>query len=357
MNTTPHQILDIYDALVSDENPAREDGMAYGWMAHHGKDTSDLDALARNKRFVRTAEDERAIRERLDSPLTSFLDSIYYPQVEFFYWVCSLEMRDCDDSFPLEDNELEDGKARFIVIYDTESGLGPRSLGIVYDQQLHRASVTMTIENTQSVEPVDEHDDLWFPLETILTHWIYMIDLDRGLWPWLPYCDAQVDSTIATMEGYSAAVESRMPTGSLLQISAPLFTDADLDAALVPQDCFIRSLLTRLKTPRFKFIAPGLEVPYDKKAFVRRQTSTNIVHKKDSIPAVLLFAAPDRTVNLKFEIRSLFSTPHENFTMNDGDPVPTGLYSEPLCRGHSDTEEAGFRLLLPFALRPDPRDD
>ncbi|KAJ5703627.1 hypothetical protein N7493_011552 [Penicillium malachiteum] len=389
MNTTPHQILDIDDPLVSDENPAREDGTldyercarlhnylaAYGWMARHGKDTPNLDALASNRRFLRTAEDERALRERLDSSLISFLDSIYDPQVEFFYWVCGLDMESCDDSFPLEDNELEDGKARFIVIYDTDSGLGPHCLGVIYDQQLHRASLTMTIENTFCVEPVDEHDDLWFPLETILTNWIYMIDLGKvvpglpndgdpptsksqlGLWSWLPYCDAQIDNTIATMEHYSAAVESRMPSDSLLLISAPLFTDADLDAASVPQDCFIRSLLTRLKTPRFRFIAPGLEVPHDKEAFVRRQKFTSIPHEKDYIPAVLLFAAPDRTVNVNLEIWSLFSTAHENFTMNEGDPVPTGLYSEPVCRAHYDTEEAGFRLLLPFALRPDPRDD
>ena len=63
MNITPQNILDIEDALVSDENPASSNGtldyarcarlhnyiVAYGWMARHGKDTPDLDALAREK--------------------------------------------------------------------------------------------------------------------------------------------------------------------------------------------------------------------------------------------------------------------------------------------------------------------
>lgn len=279
-------------------------------------------------------------------------------------------MQLCDESFPPEDNELEDeGKERFVVIYDTVSELGSLCLGVVYDQQLHRASFPMTIENSDSVEPVDEHEEMWFPLETILTNWIYMTRLGKvvpglsgcfptsrsqiGLWSWLPYCDAQVDSTIAAIERYSATVESRMPPDSLLPISAPLFTDADLNAAAVPQDCFIRSLLTRVKTPRFKFIAPSLEVPHDKEALARRQKFTNVTYEEGCIPAVLLFAAPDRTVNLNPEIRGLFFRPHKNVTMTDGDPVPAGLHSEPVRRDYYDMEEAGFRLLLPFALRPD----
>ncbi|KAJ6008132.1 hypothetical protein N7540_012108 [Penicillium herquei] len=381
MNTT-HQILDINDALVSDENPARENGtldyercarlhnyiVAYGWMARHGKVTPDLDELVSLRSIFSEADEAtQAIRERLDSSLNSFLDLIYDPEPEFFYWAGALSIQNCDVYFPDDDNELEEGKIRFVMIYLTVVDLGSHCLGVIYDQQLHRASFPMTIENTGSVGPVDEHDDMWLPLETILTNWIHMIDLGKvvaglpdefstsrsqiGLWSWLPYCDAQVDSTIAAIEHYSAVVESRMPPDSLLPISAPLFTDADLDTAAVPQDCFIRSLLTRVKTPRFKFIAPGLEVPHDKEVFAQRQKFTNIPSEKDSIPAVLLFAAPDRTVNLNREMRYLFSTAHKNFTLNEGDPVPTGLYSEPVRRDRYDTEEAGFRILLPYTLR------
>jgi len=109
-----------------------------------------------------------------------------------------------------------------------------------------------------------------------------------GLWAWLPYCSAQVDSTVAAMDRYSAVVESRMPPESLLPIYTPLFTDADLNAASVPQKCFIRSVLLRVKTLHFKFIAPGLEVPHDKVAFAKRQKFTNVPRDESNIPPVLL---------------------------------------------------------------------
>jgi hypothetical protein len=133
----------------------------------------------------------------------------------------------------------------------------------------------MTLENLDSVEPIDEHEDMWYPLETILTNWIYMLRIGKitadspegkapeelpksrsqiGLWSWLPYSPSQVDSTVAAIDRYSAAIEARMPSGSLLPISrdAPLFTDVELDAASIPEECFIRSVLTRIKTPRFQ---------------------------------------------------------------------------------------------------------
>ncbi|KAJ5215414.1 uncharacterized protein N7498_001821 [Penicillium cinerascens] len=87
MNTTPQPILDIEDALVSDDNPARDDGtldyercarllnylVAYGWMTRNGRETPDLDALASEKWFFHEANEEvEAIIERLDAPLNKF---------------------------------------------------------------------------------------------------------------------------------------------------------------------------------------------------------------------------------------------------------------------------------------------
>ncbi|KAJ6149400.1 hypothetical protein N7471_000599 [Penicillium samsonianum] len=153
---------------------------------------------------------------------------------------------------------------------------------------------------------------MWFPLETILTNWIHMLrigtadspdgeapaELARsrsqiGLWSWLPYSHSQVNSTVAAIDRYSAAIEARMPSGSLLSISrdAPLFTDVELDAASIPEECFIRSVLTRVKTPRFKAIAPGLEVPHDTMAFTARRRFIGISRNQEewgkNIPPVL----------------------------------------------------------------------
>ncbi|KAJ5168218.1 uncharacterized protein N7482_003812 [Penicillium canariense] len=349
-------------------------------MARNGRDTPDLDALASQSWFFNEAkEDIDAIRERLDPSLNSFLDLIYDPEPQFFYWVNRVVMRLSDEAFLLEDSDLED-EERFVVIYDTVSALGSHCLGVLYDQQYHRASFPLTIENPDSVEPVDEHEGMWFPLETILTHWIQMLHMGKittdprnerdvpadeaksrsaiGLWFWHPYCVAQVDSTVAAMDRYTAAIESHIQ--SLLPIArdTPLFTDAELDMASVPKECFVRPVLTKVNTPRFKLIAPGLEVPHDKVAFAARQRFNEEGRGKD-VPSFLLFAASDstRTAFFNEEIRRLFFGARNNVPLNEDDSVPTGLYSETFNRDEYDAEESGFRLLLPFALRPNLADE
>jgi hypothetical protein len=181
---------------------------------------------------------------------------IYDPTQDLFFWVVGLSMSSCDESFYYEENDLEDeGKARFIVIYNTTPDVCSQCLGVVYDQQLHRASLPLTIGSSENVEPIDEHEEMWFPLETLLTHWIFLIRLGKvvaglpecgsqhraqeGLWSWLPYCDAQVDNTVTAIERYLVAVESRMPADSLPPMTGALFTDAELDTAYLPQECFI----------------------------------------------------------------------------------------------------------------------
>lgn len=95
---------------------------------------------------------------------------------------------------------------------------------------------------------------------------------------WQAFSTAQVDSAVAAMDLLSAAIEEGMPREALLSLrrDAPLLTDAELDAAAVPESCFIRSFLTRIKTPRFKTIVPGLNVPHDASTFAAHQKFTNI---------------------------------------------------------------------------------
>ncbi|KAI2684472.1 hypothetical protein LCP963914a_5204 [Penicillium roqueforti] len=368
MNTTPQQILNIEDALVSEANPARLNGpldyercarlhnylVAYGWMARHGQETPNLDVLA-SQPFIFADEDTQAVRERLHPSVNSFLDSIFSPEPGFFYWINDISMQLVDNIFLGEDNDLDDLE-RFVIIYGTVLELGSHCVGVVYDQQLHRAAFPMTLENLDSVEPIGEHEDMWFPLETILTHWIYMLRIGKittdspegeapkelansrsqiGLWSWLPYCPSQVDSTVAAIDRYSAAIEARMPSGSLLPVSrdAPLFTDVELDAASIPEECFIRLVLTRMRTPRFRAIAPGLEVPHDTMAFTARQRFTGVPREQEewgnNIPPVLIFAAADssHTVGFGEEIRWLFFAPGDEIPFDENDLIPTGLYT------------------------------
>ena len=119
----------------------------------------------------------------------------------------------------------------------------------------------------------------------------------------------------------------------------------------MPPGRFIRSILTRVRTPRFKYIALGLEVPHDKVAFAERQKFSTWRQRCFGVPvpAILIFAAadPSRTVNFKGELRWLFLDEVRDVTpLSEGDLIPTGLYSEAFDRSAYDSEEAGFRLVL-----------
>ena len=139
-----------------------------------------------------------------------------------------------------------------------------------------------------------------------------------------------------------------------------MLTDADLDVALVPQGSFIRSFLTRIRAPKFKFIAPGLIVPLDAAAFAESQTFTRMDTADDGengvvIPPVLLFSAEDgETVRFdsadRYRSRNPFCRPFQD-GLAPGVRVPAGLYSESVERGSIDNAKEGFRLVLPFTLR------
>ncbi|KAF3402834.1 hypothetical protein DPV78_004387 [Talaromyces pinophilus] len=111
-----------------------------------------------------------------------------------------------------------------------------------------------------------------------------------GMWRWQPHSPAQVDTAIAGMDRLSASTEAQMPPESLSSAhrDKPFFTDEEV------------------RTPRFKYIAPYLEVPHDTAAFSARQIFTGLPRSPDNtsenhyIPAVLIFASADSARTLPF---------------------------------------------------------
>lgn len=419
---TLQELLDIEDALVTEQRPARSDGpldyercarlhnylAVYGWMAVAGEHEQGLDELLGRPSFLeRQADGDGMPLDRLDPALISFLERIILPDPVqgVFFWAESVVAAPADWLFFLDDSSVDGGKERFVIVYASPMELGSHNVGLVLDQRRHRAALPLAQENIDSVFPVEEHLDLWYPLETILSNWIYMLRIGKvtagpsaeeqeeegaedmedvedeerrltrqvaqiGAWKWLPYSAAQVDSTVAAMDRLSDAIEARMPPDSLIVPLAGdkplLFTDAQLDAASVPKDCFIRHFLTRVRTPRFRRIAPGLAVPHDTHEFAAHQKFAGLPYRHTDgffVPAVLIFAAAMdddgkrlRTVGFNDELKAQFFTPHDDVPYADGHPIPAGLYSESVRRNSLDIAEEGFRLLLPFPLRPDIRD-
>lgn len=392
LTTTPQRLLDIDDALVSESNPARTDGtfdhercarlhnylVAFGWIAHHERGVEDLHELLSQPSFFELERYEGQVpMNRLNPGLIYFLQSIILPTPGggLFYWVSDVVIHPADEYFyPFEDNNSAK-KEHFVILHISWSEIGSHNIGLVIDQKRNQVAMPIAIENLESITPIHEHLDMWFPLETMLTNWIHMLRIGKvtasspekeyppsnarlGSWVWQSYSPAQVDSAVEAMDRLSAAIEARMPPGSHLSVSRelPLLTDAELDAASIPENCFIRSLLTRVKMPRFKFIAPGLEVPHDAAAFVARQKFTGLPRDPESgtvVPPVLIFASGKRTINFNKEIRWLFFTAHDPVPYTDRDRVPVGLYSESSWLVGYEVAEEGFRLLLPYNLRPD----
>ncbi|GLI73656.1 hypothetical protein PoHVEF18_001876 [Penicillium ochrochloron] len=392
LTSTPQGLLDIDDALVSESNPARTDGtfdhercarlhnylVAYGWMANHEREVDDLQELLSRPSFFELERGQLPMH-RFNPELISFMQSIIDPGYKdgLFYWVGGVDMSLADWIFFQEDENFMARKERFVILHGSWVEIGSHNVGLVFDQKRNQAAMPIVMENLDSILPVEDHLDMWYPLETMLTNWIHMLRIGKvtaspaereyptaverlGTWTWHSYSAAQVDSAVVAMNRLSAAIEARMPSKSLLSVprESPLLTDAELDAASVAEECFIRSVLTRVKTPRFKFIAPGLEVPHDASAFAARQKFTDVPRYLDPdwsrvAPPVLIFANTKRTINFNEEIRWLFFKHRDPIPYTDQDPIPVGLYSEFTHRGEYDVAEEGFRLLLPFTFRPD----
>ncbi|KAK2839231.1 hypothetical protein FQN49_006344 [Arthroderma sp. PD_2] len=397
-----HDLLNIDTALVSRRNPARDNNgtldiqrcarlhnylVARGWMAMNNKQPSELHQLSSRPFYASFYGDQLAgIRHKLDPSLLSFLDSIILTKTRegdayIFYWVTGIaEPNDLVDpegyiGYDGED-ETDEGLPRYLLLYHAVSELGCHALGLIYDQKRHRVAISMDIGLQDRVLPAEEYEDRWHPLETMLSNWIEMIHVGKVLpdpneshgrwhaidiWRWYPFSPGQVDSTVRAFDRLTAAIEARMSPSTLLDIDSgtPLFTSAELDMALVPEACFIRSLLTRIRTPRFTTIAPGLEVPHEKAKFAARQTfliphndscsSSEVDSNGDSnkfIPSVLVFAASgEQTASINKRSDRPFNP------RCSANTTGAGLYSESLTIGSGQVTGDGFRLLLRFRLR------
>ncbi|KAI0547409.1 hypothetical protein F4679DRAFT_597645 [Xylaria curta] len=330
--------------LVTLANPARDDGtldyercaklhnslVEHAWVA----DGRLLDDLERRSFFEHYGDEANDIADRLDPSLVAFLNSIIVPEdpPSFFFWIEGIappaEIFSAHDMF-LDCEDEEPG--RFLTLYTTNIGLGEHKLGLIYDQKLHRATMTLGIED---------------------------VDFKFGPWTWHPYSEPQVASTIAAFERLVTTIEGRMPVESYLHpAEGPLLSNEQLDAASVPSNCFVRSFATRARKPRFRMIAPGLEIPHDPTTFARNQKFTIMDVSSEYgiiIPPVLLFASSERAaVNLAPPSRYVSFNPFlcEFRDVRGNGPIIAGLYSESVERFSADNAEEGFRLLLPFRFR------
>ncbi|KAH0490057.1 hypothetical protein TgHK011_001542 [Trichoderma gracile] len=390
---------DASSLLVTAANPARGDlpGMDhdrcaalhnhlvhYAWIAENRPPERLHD---NNKTFFTTHGDAaEALRERLDPSLAAFLTAAQLPPdgpddaepAPLFVWAAGIS--EPDDLFLEEAADLHDEPVDSLVClyYPNVGHGGEGGGGLIYHQGHHRAAVLMHMDDYDYVLPVAAHRQLWHPVETILSNWVSLIHLEKALvtssprdepglfgnerigpWEWRPYSEAQVSDCVAAWSRLCETIERHIPpTGSNLDTdsSQRLLDSSILDAASVPDPCFVRSFLTRARRPRFRHIAPGLVLPpSDAAAFAAIQPFTELPRSHDAvIPPVCLFpAAPGQHEVVLTASSSPFCSDFRPTTANSSVPfkVSAGVYSESVDRtsGHDYAEE-GFWLLLPYGF-------
>ncbi|KAI1756431.1 hypothetical protein F4782DRAFT_332662 [Xylaria castorea] len=399
------QLPDVSGLLVTAHNPASTDlpGMDYArcaalhnylvhyaWVAE-GRAPATLHSSTTNTFFTVHGAAADALRPRLDPSLAAFLAAaLMLPPTDalepapLFFWVDGFS--DPDDFFANYAADLfdepEDG---LVSLYFPNIGQGGESGGgVLYHQGCHRAAVFMHMDDHDYALPVEAHPELWHPLETILSNWIDLIHLGKitasprdvpaqfgsekiGPWEWQPYGEAQVAACVCAWDRLCDAIEARiallllLPATSIATNTAEqrrrLLTPPILDAASVPESCFVRAFLTRARRPRFRYIAPGLILPSaDASEFAATQPFTRLPRAPQVIPPVSLFptARGGREVDL-----TVSSNPFWNgFRTGSADSpvpsrVPAGVYSESVDRSVLDNAEEGFRLLLPYSFEGD----
>ncbi|KAL7942080.1 hypothetical protein V8C42DRAFT_355182 [Trichoderma barbatum] len=394
----------LSNLLVAADNPARIDLLGldharcvalHNWLVHYawtseGRPPETL--KGNNKTFFTTYGDAaEALRERLDPTLAAFLDAALMPPdgldgldlAPFFIWVAGF--CDPDDLFAHEAADLfEEPADSLICLYYPNIGRGGESGGgLLYHQGYHRAAVLMHMDDYDYVLPVEAHRELWHPLETVLSNWIDLVLLGKvqvtasprdapglhgsekiGPWEWLPYSEAKVAACVGAWDRLCEAIETRISlvnsnsnNSSIMTTNAvnlELLIDSDvLNAASVPNPCFVRSFLTHARRPRFHRIAPGLVLPpLDAAEFAAAQPFTGLPRDNHAIPPVCLFPAAEDEPEA---VLTVSSNPFSNdFRATSADSlvpsrVGAGAYSQSIERylGHDYAEE-GFWLLLPY---------
>lgn len=229
-----------------------------------------------------------------------------------------------------------------------------------FDQHTNTAIMCMSIHQGDGLCQPDRIK--WHPLEVVLEKWLDMIRIGKVKavgrhaeyrpWDLVPYSPAQLRETVDVYNALVEAIESRMPSLPPTDgTSSPTpFTQATPSTANI-YPSFANHFLRETRPARFRFIAPGLEVP----------TPDSIANQPFSHPTDL----PERLRNdefkppiLLFRSSSTYERPYsaDPYHHNDvfgwpfnASTYPAGLYF------HSPsvffpTHEDVVSLVLPYAI-------
>ncbi|KAK3645766.1 hypothetical protein LTR56_008953 [Elasticomyces elasticus] len=371
--------------LVTPDNPPRPDGdgmdhercaalhnaiYKHGWIAS-GRDAEDF---LRQSRPYLESHPSLAQDDFLHPSVLAFLRAARAlpdnHEINLFYHLLGLtyEPGGRDYCFPDSDQSL--------LLYGTAWSYG--NDGLVYDQNTHTAILHLNM--TDDLTP----EQLWQPLECILTVWIEMVQRQKVVailanvvktsyekteggefrriegpprdpatgakrngsaaepWTIVPWASQDLEECLELWIMIVKLIEEKMglreaeQTETLLELST-------LDRARIPNG-FAREFLSRAQHPRFQYVAPGLRTPSASEFATQPFVDTNGDDgNEDEVPAILLFRG-DAVVSAR-EL-SWLGFPAQRLEVE----CPTGLYLNGCDRASQYPQEDGCSLVLPFGF-------
>ncbi|KAF4634252.1 hypothetical protein G7Y89_g3857 [Cudoniella acicularis] len=302
---------------------------------------------------------------QFDPTLAMFLQNAYhhdYTELSFFYWTSILNSPEYMwKTWPSFD---EADEYRYLTLYRANEG--SHSDGLCYDQKRHKAVVFMSIDDRDFAKGEDG-EQLWFPLETILSNWISMMRMGKitagpegvqlkneKYFPWVyhSYSYKQVEDTVAAFNQLVVAIESHLPANSQATKPSTVISDRLLDFAGVKEPSFARSFLQCIRLPGFRYLAPGILIP-SVDAFAQSQLFTSIQDPNDdhAVPPVLLFPTVEKVqfdLQDQYGARNPFRPVYVDALKHIN--IPAGIYSDAISRVETDNAEEGFTFVLPYTI-------
>ncbi|CAO2656567.1 Nn.00g053700.m01.CDS01 [Neocucurbitaria sp. VM-36] len=357
--------------------------LRHGWV-NSGHDPSQFGSAARPwvSYFNDFGDAGQAILPDLVPELGQFLQQARIVEYEpdrsggysFFFWVDNLarpgnmfeyeEMWEMILDKPYKPMKCKYEAKRFIVLY-TLNQLASHHVGLVYDQ---KSQLCILCPDLDDMDGILLQRTKWYPLDVVLDYWLSTVRSGRivavpkhhpnspfegwcGMHPWrfMRFYDNMLDETLDAFNRLVEAIETRLPQGSSLSDDLIEYGLVDADVLQLHEIApgFAREFLECARTPRFKYIAPGLEVittsNFSRQPFI---PDPDDKARKDDVPAILIFYSKLNYNNSQDLMEpggtGPFGYDHRHFTS-----FPAGLY---LIQTRWSMSDDACKFILPFSI-------
>jgi hypothetical protein len=277
------------------------------------------------------------------------------------------------------DDEDDSNKRQFITLYTAnyEHAWSGHTAGIVLDQEEFTATQQLSMEDSDWTMS-NYARTRWPALEDILSSFLGLIERGKTvavnessysgknerIGPWIlnSYTELDLEEALGWFSELIIAIEARMPspppeTG----FETGLLSAEDLARFdTFRPDTFARRFLERARKPRFKYLAPGLQIVHDPQPFASVRPAPlegmpddeDIFDDEEILRPILFFQSslPSYIETTKTPWGGDWPISPWKEDFSQVTHYPSGLYLTEAWQHGSNSFEDGCKLLLPFTL-------